>query len=133
MKLSYNHDDAYKMLLRFRHIPAAIGGFITLSGANVFITDTARHQLIVGISTDTQLVASVFNFSNGPYGEIFEGLCAFCSSATPMIINHKLASTDELMVDAFQNSRLGSFSTAVNVDRTSFNLTLTAIIKYPTI
>lgn len=132
MTLSYKHDDAYKLLLRFRHVPGAIEGFIMLSNANVFITDTARHQLIVGTSVGDSLRASVFNFSHSPYGDIFDGLCALSSSSSPMLIKHKLTSTDDKIIDAFQHSRLGGFSANIDIERSDLNLTLSANIKYPT-
>lgn len=131
MTLSYTHAEAYKLLLRFRHIPEAIGGFIVLSNANVFITDTANHQLIVGLSAGPALNASIFNFSHSPYGDIFDGLCALCSSASPMLIKHTLVSKDDKIIDAFHASRLGGFAANVHVVKGATNLTLTADIKYP--
>lgn len=130
--LSYKHDDAYKMLLRFRHVPEAIGGFIMLSNADIFITDVSRHQLIVGAQTGDSFEGSVFNFSHSPYGDIFDGLCALTSSSTPIIIRHRLSSSDDKIIDAFKLSRLGGFSADdIKVSKSSLNLTLTALIKYP--
>lgn len=129
--LSYKHDDAYKMLLRFRHVPEAIGGFIVLSNANVFITDVSRHQLIIGTQTGDSFKGSIFNFSHSPYGDIFDGLCALASSSTPVIIRHQLTSSDDKIIDAFNLSRLGGFSTDVKVSKSVLNLTLTALIRYP--
>jgi len=115
-------------------VPGAVGGFIMLSNANVFITDPARHQLIVGVSAGDSLNASIFNFSHSPYGDIFDGLCALCSSSSPMIVKHTLSSSDDKIIDAFQLSRLGGFATDVHVERKgSLNLTLTANIRYPNV
>lgn len=131
MTLNYTHAEAYKLLLRFRHVPEAIGGFIMLSNANVFITDVANHQLIVGSSSGDSLRASIFNFSHSPYNDIFDGLCAVCSSSTPMLVKHTLTSNDDKIIDAFHSSRLGGFAANVQVTKSALNLTLTADIKYP--
>ena len=131
MALSYKHDEAYKLLLRFQHMPEAIQGFIMLSNADVFITDVNRHQLIVGTAVKDLLRGSVFNFSHNPYDDIFDGLCALSASSSPVIVRHELTSTDDKIIDAFKLSRLGGFSTNIYASRMAHNLTLSAKVVYP--
>lgn len=132
MTLSYTHDDAYKLLLRFRHIPTAIKGFIALSGSNIMITDIERSQCLLGQNKDGVNTATIYNFSGNPYGDIFDGLCALSSSSSPVIVEHRITG-DELMLDAFEQSRLEGFCVSKSVSRAALNLTLTAKIRYPSL
>lgn len=130
MTLSFRHDEAYKLLLRFRHVPAAIAGFIVLSKANVFVTDVSASQAVIGSSNGQALEATVFNFSGSPYGELFDGLCALCSSSTPLITKHSLKSDDSKMVEAFLDSRLGLYCQSHAV-KPGTSIVLTASVNYP--
>lgn len=130
MTLSFTHDEAYKLLLRFRHVPAAIAGFIKLNGSNIMITDPQRSQCLLGRNTNGVNVASIYNFSGNPYGDILDGLCALSSSSSPLIVEHRITG-DELLLEAFEQSRLEGFCVSKTVSRTALNLTLTANIRYP--
>ena len=132
MTLSFKHEDAYKMLNRFRHIPQAIEGFLMLNGSTVTITDVASHQLLIGALVGGTLISSVYNFSHAPYGELFDGLCAACSSETPMIIRHTISSIDDKIIPAFEESRLELFATSKTVKRQGSCVIITANIRYPT-
>lgn len=131
MSLSFKRDDAYKLLLRFRAAPGAVDGFINLSAADVYVTDVSRHQLLIGRTVGDSLTSTIYNFSHETYDELFDGLCALCSSAVPMIIHHVISSADDKIVSAFENSRLGVFKAWSQVEKTETAWTLTATVKYP--
>lgn len=130
-RLSFKHDDAYKMLLRFRHVPEAIGGFILLSNSTVTITNIGFSQVLIGQLKGDHLVSSIYNFSHSPYDELFDGLFVVGSSASPVIIHHKITSSDDKILQAFDDSRLGLYVASRQVARDALNLTLTASITYP--
>jgi hypothetical protein len=129
--LDFSHEAAYKLLLRFRHVPTAIKGFLALTSANVHITDASMSQTLIGSTDGNVLTGTVLNFSGGPYVELFDGLCALSSSSTPMLTVHELSSYDTIEA-AYIDSRLGSFLVSKVACRTHRGLSLTAHIKYPT-
>ena len=128
--LDFSHEAAYKLLLRFRHVPTAIKGFMALSSCNVHITDPSMSQVLIGTAEGEKLTGVVLNFGGGPYIELFDGLCAVSSSATPMLTMHELTSYDAIE-PAYIDSRLGLFLVNRKVSSTHRCLSLTALIKYP--
>lgn len=130
--ISFKHEDAYKLLLRFRYLPTAIEGFIMLSTSMVTITDIGYSQVLLGKLEGDTLVSTVYSFDYGkPYNELFNSLCALCSSETPMIIRHTITSNDDRIITGFGESRLGSYTVNQRVSHGPTNLTLTANIRYP--
>lgn len=134
MTVSFKHEDAYKLLLRFRHHPEAIEGFIMLNSSTVTITDALSQQTLIGRLAGDILESTIFSFSHFPYDDVLDSLCALSSSSSPMIIRHVIKSKDERLVPAFDASRLGLFAVSKRVERdpSTLNLTLTANIRYPT-
>lgn len=121
MTLSYTYDEAYKLLLRFRHVPGAVKGFIMLNSSNVMITDVGRSQCLLGKSDGERCVSTLYNFSGNPYGDLLDGLCALSSSASPMIIEHTLTG-DQHLEEAFEQSRLEGFCVSKHRIRSATNL-----------
>ena len=128
--LNFTHDAAYRLLLRFRHMPSAVKGFLALASANVYITDVGMSQVLIGTSDNDRLTGVVLNFGGGPYTELFDGLCAVSSSATPMITTHELSSYDPIESD-YLASRLGMFLVDSTVSGTHRCFSLISRIAYP--
>jgi hypothetical protein len=128
--LDFSHEEAYKLLLRFRHVPTAVKGFLALASANVHITDVSASQVLIGSIDGDKLTGVVLNFGGGPYGELFDGLCALSSSATPMLTTHELSSYDPIEA-AYEDSRLGLFLVSKTSCQTHRSNSLTARIAYP--
>lgn len=129
--LEFTHEAAYKVLLRFRSRSDVPEAFVTLSKATVFITDVARHQVLLGTITDVTLISRVYNFSHSPYDELFNGLCALCSSATPVITKHLMTSDDDKIFPGFDDSNLGIFGTYTQQRLPNGLWELKAKISYP--
>ena len=128
--MKYDKESAYMTISSFRQTSEGVNALFKLAVSDIFITDIEKNQVLLGtISTNNLLISSVYNFNNEPYRDLFNSLCAVCSSRTPIIDQHQITSTDNTFVQAFESSNLTKYVESFEVN--NLNLSLKCKISYP--
>ena len=129
--MKFDYSSAYTLLTNFRDNPEAVSGLFKLAVSDVYITNEVASQLLLGTIKENLLISTIYNFSKQPLGELFNSLCAVCSSHDSILNEHQITSSDNNIISGFKVSNLEKYVESFKESVDGLNMSITAKITYP--